>query len=254
MGTPGAAGAARARLIEQYLPLVRAVARRHARPGVDPADLEQVGSIGLIKAIDRFDPRRGVDLAAFARPNVEGEIRRHLRDHAATVRAPRRLYELNALLSGLRRELAASLGRPATAAEVAVAAGTSEEEAAAAEQAAAALVPLPLEELDAATPPDAYDEVDDRLALSSWIDRLRERDRRIVELTFYADLSQREVARALGISQVQVSRSLNRSLERLRHRLAADTAGANVVVPPRDTYTRRDGTGSATRRRAAAEL
>ena len=147
--TAAAADGSRERLIEQYLPLVRAVAREHTREGVDVDDLEQVGSIGLIKAVDRFDPERGVDLAAYARPTVEGEIKRHLRDHGATVRAPRRLYS-STHLRRLRRELPRTLGRPATPSELAEAAGTSEEEAAAADRLATTLQPLPL---DVAEPP-----------------------------------------------------------------------------------------------------
>jgi RNA polymerase sigma-B factor len=239
---------ARQRLIEQYLPLVRAVAREHSREGIDLDDLEQAGSIGLIKAVDRFDPGRGVDLAAYVRPTVEGEIKRHLRDHGATVRPPRRLYELNAQLRRLRRELPRTLGRPATTAELAQAAGTSEEEAAAADRLAVAITPLPLEA--AAEPPaedDPFDESENRMLLTSCIVRLRERERRIVHLSFYAGLSQREIAGRLGISQVQVSRSLARSLERCRRQLAtSENRVTNVVVPPQESYTRRYGATRAT--------
>jgi RNA polymerase sigma-B factor len=240
------AGVSRERLIEQYLPLVRAVAREHTRDGVDVDDLEQAGSIGLIKAVDRFDPARGVELGAYARPTVEGEIRRHLRDHGAIVRAPRRLYELNARLRRLRRELPRILGRPATDAELAEAAGASEEDAAAADRLATTLTPLPLEAAEPATP-DPYAEAEDRILLTSCISRLRERDRTIVHLSFYAGLSQRQIARALGISQVQVSRSLSRSLERCRRQLAPRENGvANIVVPAQESYTRSHGTGRAT--------
>jgi RNA polymerase sigma-B factor len=245
--TAAAADGSRERLIEQYLPLVRAVAREHTRDGVDLDDLEQVGSIGLIKAVDRFDPGRGVDLAAYARPTVEGEIKRHLRDHGATVRAPRRLYELNALLRRLRRELPRTLGRPATPAELAEAAGTSEEEAAAADRLATTLQPLPL---DLAEPPanqDAYAETENRLLLTSCIGRLRQRERAIVHLSFYAGLSQREIAQRLGISQVQVSRSLTRALERCRRHLEPAANGVtSVVVPPQESYTATNGTSRAT--------
>lgn len=243
-----AADGSRERLIEQYLPLVRAVAREHTREGIDVDDLEQVGSIGLIKAVDRFDPERGVDLAAYARPTVEGEIKRHLRDHGATVRAPRRLYELHAQLRRLRRELPRTLGRPATPSELAEAAGTSEEEAAAADRLATTLQPLPL---DVAEPPageDAYDETENRMLLTSCIGRLRQRERAILHLSFYVGLSQREIAQRLGISQVQVSRSLTRALERCRRHLerAAGNGVTSIVVPPQESYTPTDGTSRAT--------
>jgi RNA polymerase sigma-B factor len=225
------------------------LAREHTREGVDVDDLEQAGSIGLIKAVDRFDPTRGVDLAAYARPTVEGEIKRHLRDHGATVRAPRRLYELNAQLRRLRRELPRVLGRPATPAELAQAAGASEEDAAAADRLATTLTPLPLDAADApAASHDAFAESENRMLLTSCIARLRARERTIVHLSFYAGLSQREIARTLGISQVQVSRSLARSLERCRRQLEPPENGfTNVVVPPQESYTRRDGAARATR-------
>jgi RNA polymerase sigma-B factor len=141
------------------------------------------------------------------------------------------------------------LGRQATPAELAHAAGTSEEEAAAADRLATALTPLPL---DAAEPPtsgeDAFAESEVRMLLTSCIGRLRARERAIVHLSFYAGLSQREIARALGISQVQVSRSLARSLERCRRQLEpAGNGVTNVVVPPKESYTRRDGATRATR-------
>jgi RNA polymerase sigma-B factor len=245
--TAAAADGSRERLIEQYLPLVRAVAREHTRDGVDVDDLEQVGSIGLIKAVDRFDPGRGVDLAAYARPTVEGEIKRHLRDHGTPVRAPRRLYELHAQLRRLRRDLPETLGRAATNAELAEAAGTSEEEAAAADRLATALTPLPLDVAETPAAQDAYAETENRMLLTSCIARLRKRERTIIHLSFYVGLSQREIARKLGISQVQVSRSLARALERCRRQLAPSQNGlTNVVVPPQESYTRINGTGRAT--------
>jgi RNA polymerase sigma-B factor len=246
--TAAAADGSRDRLIEQYLPLVRAVAREHTRDGVDVDDLEQVGSIGLIKAVDRFDPGRGVDLAAYARPTVEGEIKRHLRDHGTTVRAPRRLYELHAQLRRLRRELPRTLGRPATPSELAEAADVSEEEAEAADRLATTLQPLPLHVAEPPASQDAYAETENRMLLTPCIGRLRQRERAIVHLSFYVGLSQREIAHKLGISQVQVSRSLARALERCRRHLEPRANGlTNVVVPPQESYTRRHGAGRATR-------
>ena len=172
---------------------------------------------------------------------MEGEIKRHLRDNGWTVRAPRRLYELNGRLQRLRRELTRTLGRPASDEELARAAGVSEQDAAAAERLGVTLTPLPLERAEPPATEDVYTESEQRMLLGSCLGRLRERDRRIVHLTYYAGLSQREVARVLGVSQVQVSRSLARSLERCRRHLARETGFSNVVVPARETYTRSNG-------------
>src|SRR3954453_1838975 len=109
--------AARQQLIELSLPLVVSLSRRHARGPDDEDDLYQVGCIGLINAIDRFDIQHGQELAAFAVPNVEGEIRRHLRDRAATVRLPRRVLDLRSAASAAQAELSARLGHSPTAAE-----------------------------------------------------------------------------------------------------------------------------------------
>src|SRR6476469_5777494 len=103
--------AARQRLIELYLPLVMSLARRHAHGADDEEDLFQVGCIGLINSIDRFDLERGQELAAFAVPNIEGEIRRHLRDRAATVRLPRRVLDLRGAAATAQEELTVTLGR-----------------------------------------------------------------------------------------------------------------------------------------------
>ena len=120
---------ARARLIEDYLPLVRRIARQHAGRGESLEDLVQVGSIGLINAIDRFELDRGVDLAAYAIPSIVGEIKRHLRDRVGPIRIPRRLQEVNASLRAGAAGLGAKLQRPATVAELAREAGVEHETA-----------------------------------------------------------------------------------------------------------------------------
>src|SRR5829696_812344 len=121
-------GTARSRLVELHLPLVWALARRYRGRGEPLEDLEQAGVVGLLAAIERFDPARGHDLRAYAVPTVDGEIRRHLRDRAATVRAPRRIHELRSALPELDRELATRLGRAPTCAELARAAGARPED------------------------------------------------------------------------------------------------------------------------------
>ncbi len=113
-------------MVELYLPLVRALARRFAHRGERLDDLVQVGSIGLIEAIDRFDPDRGADFPSFAIPTITGEIKNHLRDRTAAVRVPRRLAELTLNLHGARTRLAASLARAPTLSELAHEAGIDE--------------------------------------------------------------------------------------------------------------------------------
>src|SRR5918999_113831 len=120
--------AAREQLIEQYLSLVRSLARRYSYRGEQLEDLVQIGCIGLIKAIDRFDLERGVELTTYATPNIIGEIKRHFRDKGWAVRVPRGLQELNVQLSKLIEEKTVELGRSPTIGELAEAAGAEEEE------------------------------------------------------------------------------------------------------------------------------
>ena len=214
---------ARERLVELYLPLVRALARRYAHCGEPVDDLIQVGSIGLIDAIDRFDPERGSDLSSFAIPTITGEIKNHLRDRAAVVRVPRRLAELTLSLRGPRARLAASLGRAPTVAELAREAGIDQCQVAEAIEAEHARRLLPLSAADGGDEAgpgvivgDAYDVSDDRLMLAAGFRTLAERERRILHLRFFAGLSQDEIAREVGLSQIQISRLIRGSLERMR--------------------------------------
>src|SRR5215210_8290671 len=127
---PAMDAGARSRLIEQHLPLVRSLARRFAHRGEPMDDLVQIGTIGLIGAVDRFERRRGCPLEAYAALSIVGEIKRHLRDHAAPLRVPRRLQEEGARVRRADRELAGRLGRTPTLAELAGACGLREEEVA----------------------------------------------------------------------------------------------------------------------------
>src|SRR5581483_1360875 len=119
---------AREQLIEQYMSLVRSLARRYSYRGEQLEDLVQIGAIGLIKAIDRFDLERGVELTTYATPNIIGEIKRHFRDKGWSVRVPRGLQELNVQLSRLMEQLTVQLGRSPTIPELATASGSTEEE------------------------------------------------------------------------------------------------------------------------------
>jgi len=168
---PVAGDAARAQLIEAHLPLVRTIALRHARAGEPLDELVQAGSIGLIKAVDRFDPSRGTELAAYAAPLIEGEVRHHLRQRS-------------------RRIARESPGRT-----------------------------------DVSDNADHDERSEARLLLEQGWQGLSSRDRRLLELRYFEDLSQAEIARAVGLSQAQVSRLLRAALDRLRTQLTAGVAG-----------------------------
>lgn len=220
-------------LAEAHLPLVRAIARRYAGRGEELEDLIQLGSIGLVKASQRFDPRRGVAFASFATPAIEGEIRRQLRDRSSPVRIPRELGRMNQEVRQSGAELSGSLGRSPTLAELARALQLDEadvELALSVEHARDAISISPGEsELDLSVDSETADGRDDHLLLARSIRALDERARRIVFLRFHADLTERQIARELGISQAHVSRLLARALEQLRQDLARDST--SVISP-----------------------
>ena len=222
--------AARERLVERHLPLVCALARRYANRGERFEDLVQVGSIGLIEAIDRFDPERSDDFTSFAIPTIKGAIRHHLRDRAAVVRIPRRLSELTSALRPHHDRLAHSLSRSPTLAELARETGLGERDVADAIETERARSPLTLsagEDAHAGADPaltidGSYASTDDRLMLVAGLRTLAMRERRIMHLHFFAGLSQTEIAHEVGLSQVQVSRLIRASLVRMRAALGAD--------------------------------
>jgi RNA polymerase sigma-B factor len=228
---PFSAKASRARLIESHLPLVRSIARRYDGRGEAPEDLVQVGAVGLIKAADRFDPSRGAAFATFATPAIEGEIRRHLRDRASPLRIPRGLQQMSTELRQRSRELTAVLGRSPNLSELAEAIGADEVEVERAISAERALESIRISSEDNVIElPDASETLtgsDNRLLLAESVRVLDERERRIVLLRFHADMTEREIARAVGISQAHVSRLLSGALEKLRTELAASRDGAD---------------------------
>jgi RNA polymerase sigma-B factor len=222
MGPPGLTS--RNDAIEAHLPLVRSIARRYQRTGEPLEDLVQAGTIGLIKAVDRFDPARDRDLAALARPSIEGEIRHHLRDAAGGPHVPRPDRELAARVRALTADLTARLHRAPTTAELADAAGADLDRVrrALGAQDAARTVPLP----DTATAARAdTDAAEARVLLEAGWDQLDDRERRLLELRYREDRSQSEIARELGLSQAHVSRLLRATLDRLRA-LVGDDEGA----------------------------
>jgi RNA polymerase sigma-B factor len=234
---------ARERLIESHLPLVRTLARRHAGRGESLDDLVQIGAIGLIKASDRFDASRGVAFATFAAPAIDGEIRRHLRDRSSTPRIPRGLQQTSGEVRRQQGELAATLGHSPTPEELASALDIDEQQLERALKAELAREAIPLSvSAGVGDPPEASDQrggSEDRLSLAASMHVLDERERAIVFLRFHGDLTEREIARKLGISQAHVSRLLHDALVRLRSELAkpnrgtddADTSTSGVVSP-----------------------
>ena len=228
--------AAREQLIEQYMSLVRSLARRYSYRGEQLDDLVQIGAIGLIKAIDRFDLDRGVELTTYATPNIIGEIKRHFRDKGWSVRVPRGLQELNVQLSKLIEELTVQLGRSPTISELAKAAGTEEELVVEALESGRAYSSVslspgassddegdldPLESLG--TEEHEYEVSEDRALLAPGFKVLDQRERRILHLRFFRGLTQSQIAEEIGISQMHVSRLIRRSLEKIREEIAEES-------------------------------
>jgi len=218
---------ARDRLIELYLPLVESFAHRY-EGSEDYDDLFQAGCIGLINAVDRFDLERGGELAAFAVPNIVGEIKRHLRDRTTSVRTPRPVQELRARAVRSETELSAKLQRRPTVAEVARDLGVEKEDVARAlsvRPRAGAQEDAPVGQAT----PDALDVSDERLTLASAFEVLDERERQIVFLRFVRDRSRSQVAEELGISERHLSRQTHAALAKLREQLERPIQAASTV-------------------------
>ena len=219
---------ARAALVELHLPLVEHLARRFAGRGEPLDDLVQVGTIGLIKSVDRFDADRGVEFSTYATPTIIGEIKRHFRDKGWAVRVPRRLQELRLSLSGATEELSHQLGRAPTVAEIGARLGVSEEEVLEGLEAASAYATVSLDAggdyndgppavLTAMGFDDAaLDGVVYRETLRPLLAQLAPRERHILMLRFFAHMTQSQIADEMGISQMHVSRLLARTLAALR--------------------------------------
>ncbi len=221
---------ARDQLITMYLPLVRSLARRYSSRGEHFDDLVQVGSIGLIKAIDRFDLTRGVELTTYATPNIIGEIKRYFRDKGWSVRVPRGLQELNIRLNKVIDELVPKLQRSPTINEIAAAAGATPEEVLEALETSQAYNSVSLQAAPNGESGDdetglidymgteeaAYDTMEDRTMLAPGFAKLDARERYILHLRFFEGLTQSQIAARVGISQMHVSRLIRRALEKLR--------------------------------------
>ena len=194
------------------MPLVEGLAHRHERRGAEHDDLVQAGSIGLLNAIERFDPKRGEEFVAFAVPTVAGEMKRHLRDRAATVRLPRSLHEASVRLPRARDALTSGLGRVPTGAELAAEVGVSEADLAILESTIAQA------EEETATEPEstAFEASEARLLVAGAFRTLDDTDRTILYLRFVQERSRREVADQLGMSQSALARQTNAALSKLR--------------------------------------
>jgi RNA polymerase sigma-B factor len=224
-GEPGA----RDQLVERFLPLARQLARRYQRAEEPLDDLVQVASIGLIKAIDRFDPDREVAFSSYAVPTILGELKRHFRDKTWAVRVPRDLQELALKVDRNVAELSRELHRSPTVTEIAVATEASEEqvlealEAAAAYRAASIDAPRGSEDDGSDTLGDqmgrderGFGLAEDRATLHRLLNTVTAREREVLRLRFEEDLTQAEIGERIGVSQMQVSRIIRQSLSRLR--------------------------------------
>ena len=225
-GDPGA----RQQIIVDYMPLVRRLCRRFLGSAEAQDDLFQIGMIGLLKAVDKFDPGRGTRFSSLAIPEVLGAILNHLRDHSGLIKTPRAVRKNKRTIDQDSETLACKLGRWPTMVEVAEASELSEREVHEAAQYGSIGAPCSLDERSIVGQSDdsaslsecvGYDDEElersvDRLALESAVDTLPPRDRKIVELRFYSDLSQRQTAERIGISQMHVSRLERRALVKLK--------------------------------------
>ncbi len=222
---------ARDSLVHLHLPLVEHCARRFRNRGEPLEDLVQVGTIGLIKSIDRFDSDRGVEFSTYATPTIIGEIKRYFRDKGWAIRVPRRLQELRMQIGAASAELTQSLGRSPTPRELAEAIGCSVEEIVEGIESSNAYSTLSLDASDdgddgAATMLDAigmHDEglehVEIRESIKPLLDRLEPREKKILLLRFFRNMTQSQIADEIGVSQMHVSRLLNRTLDQLRSSL-----------------------------------
>ncbi|WP_091008088.1 SigB/SigF/SigG family RNA polymerase sigma factor [Parafannyhessea umbonata] len=225
---------AREQLIMSHLNLVRFLASKFKNRGEPLDDLVQVGTIGLIKAIDRFDTTRGLEFTTFATPTIMGEIKRHFRDKGWSVRVPRRLQELSSKVNQVTDELTKDLQRSPSVEEIAEALDSNVDEVLEAMESSSAYSSVPLEaggqgDDEAPSVIDHYvteDEdlaaSDDRMVLEETIRDFSPREQEIIRMRFLEGMTQVEIAKKLGISQVQVSRLLRRTLQKVQEKIDPD--------------------------------
>ncbi|MDQ3615821.1 MAG: RNA polymerase sigma factor SigF [Actinomycetota bacterium] len=230
-------GEIRDELVRLHLPLVEHLTRRFLNRGEPYDDLLQVGTIGLIKAIDRFDTGRGVEFSTYATPTILGEIKRYFRDKGWAIRVPRRLQELRISISAATADLTQLLGRSPTIAEIARLVGVSEEDVLEGLESANAYSTLSLDAttdstddstltmLDTIGEDDlALEHVDNRESIKPLLEQLRPREKQILTLRFFRGMTQSQIATEIGISQMHVSRLLNKTLTQLRSHLSEEAS------------------------------
>ena len=216
-------------LIEINMPVAQAVARRYRHRGIPVEDLEQVAYLALVRVANAFDSTRGHDFLSYAVPSMRGEVRRYFRDQGWMVRPPRGIQEMQGRITSVESELASRLGHPPTSREIAEA---LDEELASVEEARAAngcFTPTSLDQAPENASSSIADQLGDdelgmdaaeaRVVLQPVVRRLPERDRRILELRFFGQLTQQEIADDIGVTQMQVSRLLSSLMGRLRAEL-----------------------------------
>jgi RNA polymerase sigma-B factor len=221
-------------LVEMHLALVEYLARRFRNRGEPLDDLVQVATIGLIKSVDRFDLERGVEFSTYATPTIVGEIKRHFRDKGWAIRVPRRLQELKLALAKATSDLSQKNGRAPTVAELAQHLGMSEEDILEGLESANAYSAVSLDAPDAGdddspavadslgTTDAALEGVEYRESLKPLLEKLPPREKKILLLRFFGNMTQSQIAAELGISQMHVSRLLARTLAQLREGLLAE--------------------------------
>ncbi|WP_018502288.1 RNA polymerase sigma factor SigF [Parafrankia discariae] len=226
--------ALRDQLVRMHLPLVEYLARRFRNRGEPLDDLVQVATIGLIKSVDRFDPERGVEFSTYATPTIVGEIKRHFRDKGWAIRVPRRLQELKLSLTKATSELSQSLGRSPTVSEIARHLEMTEEEVLEGLESANAYSAVSLDAPDSGddeapavadtlgVQDESLEGVEYRESLKPLLEKLPPREKRILLLRFFGNMTQSQIANELGISQMHVSRLLARTLAQLRRGLLED--------------------------------
>ena len=221
----------REQLARHYLPLAERLARRFAHRGESFDDLTQVARLGLVKAIDRFDPARGNRFSTFAVPTIIGELKRHFRDQRWALRVPRRIQETYLEVRQAKEDLTQELNRSPTVAEIAARLDVASEQVLEAMEAGGSFrsVALDLTEdppRSAAAPPAApdrgFEAAEARQVVAALMERLPDRERRILSLRFGQELTQSQIAAQIGVSQMQVSRLLRNSLDGLRQILDED--------------------------------
>ncbi len=226
---------ARDSLVEQHLPLVEHLARRFRNRGEPYDDLVQVATIGLIKSVDRFDLGRGVEFSTYATPTIVGEIKRHFRDKGWAVRVPRRLQELRLSLASATSELSQKQGRSPTVSELAAHMKITDEEVLEGLESANAYSTLSLDAGDSGSgdepmpvadtlgsEDEGLEGVEYRESLKPMLEQLPPREKKILMLRFFKNMTQSEIAEEIGISQMHVSRLLARTLAQLREGLLVE--------------------------------